>query len=506
MTVFQNLRSRVLFCLLIALPALVIPACTATAHSESGFETESYSTTWTPYRDPMGFSVDHPDDWDVEGDPETGQVSLYGPEDTEVVIWPVFIRRPIDSDEACSTQSALLSQLGYEKEEWATPRAVGPGAVRSVLESGAGERGVAVLTWVPTRAGTSCILYLVDGATDVPAPPDEMIARILSSFRLGGTGGPTGSDRAKRTDGQAGVSTFERGVTWTDPTERAFSAELPANWQASGGVVRPNSILTQAKIEAYSPDHGIYVYFGDTFPWFIEPHQFVGAGQVYRDPMGGSQPVCFYLPGSAFLTQYLLPRSHGQCTIVEETPMPQIADGLLRIGINEYQAGLVRYGFQQNGQTLRGSALCITERLRSGAFASWHVYRLALVEAVSGKIQEGEAALGRIVGSFRIDPQWLQREAVKAGVNSRTIAEMSQAISTTVSAAFENQQAGTEAALAKGAKARRGIEEVHDPLTDTTFEVSNGGNYYWIDHEGHIVGTETATIPSIDFRRMFILP
>ena len=498
MTILSHLRRQMHFFLLTLATALALPACTTAAHSESGLEAEPYSSAWTTYQDPMGFSIEHPEDWDVEGDPQTGQVSLYGPVDTEIIIWPVFVRRPIDSNEACRTQTALLSQLGYEGE-WGTPRAVGRGAVRSVLDPEDGDRGVAVLTWVSARSGTSCILYLVDGSADMPAPPEEMIVRILSSFHV------TGSDQVGKTARHAGAPASPQYRRWTDPTERAFSLELPANWQASGGVVRPNSILTQAKIEAYSPDDDVYVYFGDTFPWFIEPNQFVGPGQTYRDPMGGSQPVWYYLPGSRFVTQYLLPRQHPQFELIDETPQPEIANRLVRIGINEYQAGLARYRFRDEGQTFEGRALCITERLRSGAFASWHVFRLALVEAASDKIESGQEVLGRLAGSFRIDPQWLQSEAVKAGVNSRTISEMSEAVSTTVSAAFENQQRRTDHALAQDAKARRGIEEVHDPVTDTTFEVSNGSNYYWIDHQGHIAGTETATVPNIDFRQMFIL-
>ena len=82
---------------------------------------------------------------------------------------------------------------------------------------------------------------------------------------------------------------------------------------------------------------------------------------------------------------------------------------------------------------------------------------------------------------------------------------MSQAISTTTRAAFENQQRRTEHALAEDAKARRGIEQVRDPLTGRTDEVSSGSNYYWIDAQGRIVGTQTDTTPNIDFRRVFIL-
>ncbi len=53
---------------------------------------------------------------------------------------------------------------------------------------------------------------------------------------------------------------------------------------------------------------------------------------------------------------------------------------LVRIGINDYQAGIVRYRYQDQGRGFEGGALCITERPVSGTFASWHVYRLALVE------------------------------------------------------------------------------------------------------------------------------
>ena len=235
-------------------------------------------------------------------------------------------------------------------------------------------------------------------------------------------------------------------------------------------------------------------------------NQFLGPGQTYHDPMGGSQPVWYYLPGSKFVTQYLLPQRHEQFRVVEEVPKPEIADRLVRLGINEYQAGLSRYRFQKEGQAYEGSAICITERLHSGAFASWHVFRLALVETAPGRLEEGEDALGRMVGSFKINPQWLQSEAIKAGGNSRIIAEMSEAVSRTVRAAFENQQRRTEHALAQDAKARRGIEETLDPLTGSTFEVSNGRNYYWIDHNGRIAGTDTETVPNIDFRRLFVIP
>ena len=34
------------------------------------------------------------------------------------------------------------------------------------------------------------------------------------------------------------------------------------------------------------------------------------------------------------------------------------------------------------------------------------------------------------------------------------------------------------------------------------WEVSSGSNYYWIDPQGYIVGTDTYTRPEIDFREL----
>ena len=494
----RSFRCRMPACLLSLLPVVLMSACAAQEQLEAGMEVASTPESWSIHRDPMGFSLECPADWDIDGDEDTGQVTLTSPEGAEIVVWPVFVPRPIEAEQAGLIESALLSRLGYG-DGWNSPQVVGNNAVRSTMGEDGDDWGVALFAWASTPAGTSGTLYLIPETQDAPQPDEETVSRILGSFRLTGTEDSNEADRSDR------ISPSRRRTTWTDPNEGAFSVELEDGWKATGGIVRPNSILTQAKIEASSPDGGIYLYFGDTFPWFIEPNQFLGLGQIYRDPMGGSQPVWYYLPGSQFVSQYLLPRRHDPFELIEEVPQPQVAQRLLRIGINEYQAGIVRYRFRQEGRPFQGSALCITERLGTGGLSTWHVYRLALVETAASRIAEGEAALGRMVGSFKINPRWLQLETAKAGVNSRIISEMTQEISTTVNAAFENQQRVTEHALAEDAKVRRGIEEIYDPVMGKVFEVSSGSNYYWTDVRGNIVGTEIDTTPSIDFRQMLIL-
>lgn len=474
-------------CLTLSLFLFSLQGC-ASASSSTLFTEADTAGSWRRHDDPMGFTVEHPDAWTLRADPTSGRVRIDAPDSTEVTFWPVHMPRPLHPSDASRIQSLLLTRLDPSRS-WSDPQSAGPSVFRSFGGEGP-NRHLALFIWASTPAGTSGVLYVVSTPGGRFDREERALMRVLRSFRL--TSSLVESPRVAE----------NASATWIDPTEGAFSAEVPVGWRVRGGVMRPSSILTQASIEANSPDGGIYLYFGDTFPWFIEPNQFLGPGQIYRDPMGGQSPVWYYLPGGAFVVQYLLPQRLGQFELIRETPRPEVAAGLVRMGMNEYQAGMARYRFQRNGRPHQGAALCVTERMMSGSFATWRVYRLALVEAEEGRLPEGENVLARLVGSFKIDPQWLHSEAVKAGVNSRIIAEMSESVSATAAAVFENQQRTHEGVYARGADARREIERVRDPVTGETYEVVSGSRYYWVDHRGRIVGTETDTIPNIDFRRL----
>ena len=51
-----------------------------------------------------------------------------------------------------------------------------------------------------------------------------------------------------------------------------------------------------------------------------------------------------------------------------------------------------------------------------------------------------------------------------------------------------------------------GVVDVADPATGRRMTVESGTNYYWVDQRGAIVGTNTDTRPSVDFRALLQLP
>jgi hypothetical protein len=51
-----------------------------------------------------------------------------------------------------------------------------------------------------------------------------------------------------------------------------------------------------------------------------------------------------------------------------------------------------------------------------------------------------------------------------------------------------------------------GVADVIDQTTGRQMKVESGSNYYWVDHRGTIIGTQTDTRPNLDFRELTRLP
>lgn len=453
------------------------------------------STEFRSYNDPSGASLLLPEGWQARRDAQTGRLEAGDGESAAVVIWPVYSERRLDASEVKGLTSALLRQL-HPQSRWQSPQQAAAGLFRTSGRSQDGLRQAALAAWQAGQKGTLLTLYTVSA----PQGRFERLAgdfvEILNSFRP-----PQGNPREERTN-EPPQPSF---VRWNDPTEGAFSTEVPAEWKVQGGVVRPNPILAQAKLEAWSPDGAVYAYLGDAFPWFIEPNGFVSAGQVYTDPMGGRWPVAPYAPGAEFLSRHLLPQRLGDFEVVSSQPRPELAQALSRLTQSRCDAAQLSYRFQLQGRSYAGTAVCITQAFYSGGFSSWKVLRLGLAEAPQERVGEASAALARMSAGLRLNPQWLNREAAKAGVNSRIISEMNEVLGRQISESFRRQWQSGNAVAKRDAKARRGIEEVYDPLTDTRFEVESGSRHYWIDPQGRIAGTLTQTAPSVDHRELLLL-
>ncbi|MBZ5667921.1 MAG: hypothetical protein LAO30_25450, partial [Acidobacteriia bacterium] len=52
----------------------------------------------------------------------------------------------------------------------------------------------------------------------------------------------------------------------------------------------------------------------------------------------------------------------------------------------------------------------------------------------------------------------------------------------------------------------RGQEDVVDTANGEHLKIKSGANYYWMDYRGNIVGTDTASAPSVEFHELMRQP
>jgi hypothetical protein len=473
-------------CAVLILVAAATGACSNT--SEAGQGQVSASRTdereWVGYEG-AGFSLEHPDGWEVMAESGTGKVDVAG-DGARASIHPFYIPAHLPPESA----AGVLEKLAAQSEAgavWAEP--IAEGNAVSMTGTSGDDVLVASLVWVAEAGGTAGTMYFAAAPAAEYDAIQPALARIFASFAIQGT--PAESTEV----------TTER---WTDPVEGAFSVEIPSGWHAEGGTSRPCPTLVQGLVEVTSPDGEIYLAGGDAFPFFTEPIPAFGLpeGSTYPHPCGYSSPVATYAPGNDFAIRYLLPQIAPGFRVVRNQPNPAVADRLASYGLNSYDAGELEYSFRKRGVAHRGIVWTITERIAAGGGANWHVWRLFLAHGPRARYEEALNAGIHLVKSLKINPRWARMQAELTADQSAIIADMGEDISHTISEGYWGRQAVLDEIDLRRSNAILEVDDYEDPVTGESFKLNSSAEYYWINPQGNIVGTNTDAIPDVDFRRL----
>lgn len=464
--------------ILIIATGLIAGGCSSDGPPGSDASAEGYAE-WAE----AGVSLEHPEGWDPTLNGSNGTVEIQGPDGQQMFIRPFFVPSAL-TDQAAA---AALEEVGAGMlaASWGAPAGTAPAVRMSGL---VGEQdAVAALAWTSSDSGSAGYVYAAT-APDYEAA-EGSFAHVLESFEVTGTTEP---------DAEPVYEPF------TDPTEGAFSAEVPDGWDVDGGVVRPCPTLVQGYVQASASDLSAYIKLGSDYPWFTEPAPslFLPEGSTYPHPCGYQSPVLRYLPGESFVTEWLLPTTLPEATIVRAEGRSDLASQLTSMGINSYDAGEVEYEWEADGELRRGLIVVITERFSFGGGGAWAVWRLAQAEASGDVWSEALAAGEHLVSTFTIDPNWAQSQAQLTAAQARIIADMGATVAQTVSEGYWGQQATYDAIFEARSDATLEVEDFVDPVTGDTYELAASPQYYWIDPAGYIVGTDTSAKPNVDFREL----
>lgn len=463
---------------------------------------------WVVHKDPLGFSVDAPRGWTVRADRPSGRVELQGLEGEQIIVWPVFIPASLETTTASAALRKLAAKL-WPDAEWETPQPAGAAAVR--LRGRSGDRiAVSILTWITSPKGSAGYVYAMAAPEARYRQMEETFAKILQSFRV--VGAPS--------QGQAPSPSY---VKWQDPRENAFSLEVPSQWKTSGGLFRFASVDTRSAIEVVSPDGKIRITGGDAeIPAFTVPNptlEMAGfrEGSWYSPGYGVYRMVRRYVPGTAFAQEYVTAKVTRGCSDVNLTETRDRPDavqainaiyaqyGNLGFSIN-LTAGEVAFTCRREGQSLQGYYFAGTQLTQAYGVSLWNVELLYGYLAASDKVAEAQSVLEHMLKTFQLNPQWVAMQQNITANTSSIVSRTSQEISNIISQSYWNRQGVMDELSRRRSNATLGVEDVIDPVTGREIKVESGSNYYWIDHRGTIVGTDTDTRPNIDFRELIRLP
>lgn len=492
---------------------LLLTACIAITATSTATGTATNTQSWRTHQDAAGFSVEIPGDWSVSK--EAGRVTVAGANAERVTIYPLRIEGRLDAERARGVLVSISTQHS-PRQRWNMPGGgwvFGTNGVRAIGIDESRLRETTALWWANTREGATGFFYAVAAPPARFQTTEAIFARILGSFRVtqAGNGGEgRGGTRSRTSDPLAGLQ-FQR---WTDPSENAYSVEVPAGWRVSGGIKRLGTTGRVSETVAQSPDGQMTVRSGDvSIPHqFVEPNQTLfNNGQREGQWASGGFFILRFMPAVNFATDYInrnVGRTCGNLQWLRQADRPDYVQNLAARGLllqrNHYTAGEVIFTCQRGGESYVGYLFVETSvNPNPGVANVWNVTKIEGFIAPANRATQTDAILQRMLSSTSVNPQWWRAEVgadARVMENHRRYREFSENLQRQTQA---ERWASWDRRTEQTGDTLQGRTRVVDPETGEAFKVENTSNYYWIDtRNGVIAGTNIPYKPTWDFREM----
>lgn len=471
------------------------------------------SAGWVAYKG-QGFSLETPAGWKVEQDRASGRIVITGQAGQRAIIWPVLVPGAMDPSVASNMLLRLLAAAGL-RGEMQPPRPVANGA--RTYGSEGGRFFTATFAWTRCSSGAAGFLYVASAPPSAYRQETENIAHVFETFHAIPAATATAQQRP-----QAPAVKWTR---FTDPREHAFTVEAPANWQTTGGAVRVGPLDVRKTIRTVSPDGGIRITGGDAeVPPFIEPNQmleFTGfrEGSWYNAGYGMNSLVRRYVPGQQFAREYVGRAVAKDCTGLQFTggkdrpdadePMNRLMAPLAASGgLMQVRSGEVRFTCVWNGQPAAGYyfAGSIRSGVAGSPLAIWRVEYLYGYLARQQQEPQAQEALVHMLASFRDDPQWVAAQSRTAMATSKIAAQTQETVSRMISSTFDYKNRVGDEVSRKTENWILGTVDVVDQASGRQYKVENSSNYYWLNNQDAVAGTDTHTNPGWNFRELLARP
>ena len=433
-------------------------------------------TGWSKHSDNHGFSVYMPEGWSVDVD-ESGLIRI-GENPTEnvgdiVFMWTMALNEQKTEADLFDETVALLQKFIPDLQVTGERNVSNYSVYVGTMKYG-DYIGVLMLSINGTDA---CFTGLAAQKDQYNASLDKLI-RVLYSFNY---------EPELMNSDAVGIVQMEN---WADPTEGAFTIDVPKGWTISSdsGITRPY-LDAAVKIVVSKDDMGISIE------------------QLH--------PPLYYTPNWVLdLSGYPVGSSYGGGIVMSYHNAEQYAEELLadELGLNApvnvidrsdllskiYAAPWIQETTAAEATFENGivhKVLIGDEYYKLGEIGMWAI-SMVHYWASESDLELVAKIANEMLLSFKLDDEWAKNEQKQVAIRTGLINELGDDIAKIVKSTFEYRDQVIDEASKKFSNAILGIEDVYDPETGQHWTVPSGSSSYWRDVYGNIYGSGSYAPPT----------
>lgn len=289
-----------------------------------------------------------------------------------------------------------------------------------------------------------------------------------------------------------------RYAVFTEPSEHAFTMEVPYGWQVTGSQNRRAALQFAPFVRTLSPDRMTYLMVGEpTLLTYTPPSALTTRlgwreGSLHDAQQGGVSMLLRYIPGQQFARIYAQTALAGLCpqlqfqSASERADFAAATDKLLPTVIpSQSSGGQASFGCRHGGVDMAVQVDAVTRIDRNSIM--WNVIFLRAFITPRSQEPAAQEVLQHMTQSYRYDPAWLSMQEAIERESAQQIAARVQAAQRQEQAVIRNLNA-TDQNFTSMDDIVSGYSTYRNNQTGDTYKLSNTNPGKWMD-DGRIIST-----------------
>lgn len=480
----------------------------------------SSTSNWQSYKNENGVSLSHPSGWQTTTSAD-GRIDVSNGSGASLTIVPFYVYgKVLEGAECPRFFKAMLKNV--QDDNWSEPVQLNKGTYKSSCrKNNLNEIAAAVMVNTPQATlGRLCISRLPENST--PELTDNF-ARILGSMtmvkntgsnlpRMGQMQNMSQMQSMNQMPAQMSPLAMQTPLmgfhTFMDPTEGAYTVDVPVGWNVQGGTDHPIAIDARPWVVAKSPDTLVTAFIGDgkIGPYYMPTSLGMSLGNL-PGMKYNSGTISAYVPAQKYIVDYAVKHlKQGGCTKIEVGPvvdLPQLAKQMIGMGTQANAASVTLTCLNKDKIPYTAYFVACTKALVSNGSGMWWVTLIGGEVAPADRYQIGLVVIKRMLDTYNITAQWSNNAAHTAGQVSRIYKAGADAVERTIVDGYWARQGGSHTGAARDPLQGfddyiRGQQTLQDPDTGTNYKVGYGNN--WINQSGTVLQSDTQIGP--DWRQL----